>query len=83
MRKYTPVTVFIGIGQDARLKACATGTRMTPSLKDESVSSLVRDALTQYIQKLEELEDTTINYTVEGQAKLNAETRNIERALKA
>jgi hypothetical protein len=56
---------------------------MTPSLKDESVSSLVRDALTQYIQKLEELEDTTINYTVEGQAKLNAETRNIERALKA
>lgn len=82
-KQYKPVTTFIGIGQHRMLEAIAMTCRASVSTKDESVSSLVRDALTQYIQALEWLDDEDQDRNPRTRAVSQATTRQIEKALKA
>ena len=85
MRKFKPMTFFVGINQQEQLRVLSAAT-LSPNaskIPDMSISALLRDAITQYVQDLEELEDSITYGGAVGRARLRAETANIERAIKA
>ncbi len=59
MQKYRPITVFVSNTQADRLRLFAEATRAADNYKakDESISSLVRLAVTNLFQDLEEWQD--------------------------
>ena len=58
MQKFKPVTLFIGVHQHESLLSLANATRgINSHVKDESVSSLTRLAVTCFLRDLEEWDD--------------------------
>lgn len=59
MRKYKPVTTFMAVGQYETLRVLAEHSRDPKHTKvpDESISSLTRQAVAQFLSGLEELHD--------------------------
>ena len=78
MKKFIQLSAFVSIHQFQWLTTFSALTK-----GEISRSRMVREALTQYRQAIEELDDAAKAATKEGRAALDRETKNIERALKA
>lgn len=59
MQKYKPVTAFLGTNQSHQLRVLAEATRadVQYAIRSESISSLMRLAVTRLMQDLEEWND--------------------------
>lgn len=79
MQKYRPVTVFIGVHQYDAVRVLAEATRNpAKQCDDESVSSLVRLAVTRLLQDVEEWDDALkFNATHEDMHMVNGRSKPI------